>query len=235
MHATKMPLQDWIFAIYSLMTARKSVSATQLSKELECQYKTAWFMLHRLREAFSSGDFRLTEVVECDETFVGGRERNRHSNKKLRAGRGSVGKIPVVGARERGGRVIAKPVERADAETLIGFIADHTDQEAIVYTDDASAYRHLHQIRQHGSVRHITGQYVRGKISTNSIESVWAVFKRSIMGTWHHVSGKHLARYINEVTFRLNEGNCAVNTIDRMASVARRLGGVRLRYQDLVA
>ena len=235
MHATKMPLQDWIFAIYSLMTARKSVSAMQLSKELQCQYKTAWFMLHRLRESFSSGEFRLAKVVEVDETFIGGRERNKHFDKKLKAGRGAVGKVPVVGARERGGRVVAEPVEKTDRETLVGFILDHTEESATVYTDDSSAYFALDSLRRHGSVRHSSGEYVCGKIHTNGIESVWAVLKRSIMGTWHHVSRKHLSRYVNEVTFRLNEGNCAVDTLDRMASVARRMGGTRICYQKLVS
>ena len=140
-----------------------------------------------------------------------------------------------MGPRERGGRVVAEPVEKTDTETLVGFILDHTEESSTVYTDDAGAYFALDSLRRHGSVRHSSGEYVRGKVHTNGIESVWAVLKRSIMGTWHHVSRKHLARYVNEVTFRLNEGNCAVDTLERMTSVASRMGGAKLRYQDLVA
>ena len=102
MHATKRPLQDWIFVIYSVLTARKGISALQLSKELGCQYRTAWHMLHRIREACSGGDFSLDRVVEVDETYVGGKSKNMHKAKRLNAGRGTVGKTPVVGARQRG-------------------------------------------------------------------------------------------------------------------------------------
>ena len=124
MHATKRPLQDWIFAIYGVLTARKGVSALQLSKELGEQYRTAWHMLRRVREACGRGDSKLTNVVEADETYIGGKESNKHESKKLHAGRGAVGKAAVAGIRERGGKVKAKPVERVDAANLVGFVAD---------------------------------------------------------------------------------------------------------------
>ena len=128
MHATKQPLQNWIYTIYSVLTARKGISAMQLSKELGCQYRTAWHMLHRVREACSGGDFKLDKVVEVDETYIGGKERNKHASKKLNAGRGTVGKTPVVGARQRGGKVTAQPVERTDAATLVPFVESHAEQ-----------------------------------------------------------------------------------------------------------
>ena len=238
MHATKRPLQDWIYAIYSVLTARKGVSALQLSKELGVQYRTAWHMLHRIREACGRGDFTLSNVVEVDETYIGGKEGNKHESKKLHAGRGAVGKSAVVGVRERGGKVKAKPVERTDGHTLIGFVEGTVEPGATVYTDDAAAYGALPtMINQyaHDTVAHSKGEYVRGEAHTNGIESVWAVLKRSIHGTWHHVSPKHLERYVNEATFRLNEGNCEVDTIDRMTEFARGVGGKRLAYADLIA
>ena len=235
MHSTKKPLQDWIFAIYSVLTARKGVSAMQLSKESGCQYRTAWHMLRRVREACSGRDFTLDKIVEVNETYIGGKERSKHDSKKLKQGRGTVGKTPVVGARERGGKVIAQPVERADSQTLVGFIETHPQQGSMIYTDDAAAYGPLVTIFKqcrHDTVNHSAGEYVRGEVHTNSIESVWEVLKRSITGTWHHVSKKHLARYINEAAFRLNEGNCEV---DRMAALASGIGGKRLRFVDLIA
>ena len=238
MHATKRPLQDWIFAIYSVLTARKGVSAMQLSKEIGCQYRTAWHMLHRIREACGRGDFTLTNVVEADETYVGGREANKHESKKLKAGRGPVGKTAVAGVRQRGGKVIAKSVERTDGPTLIEFVESAVEPGATVYTDDARAYSALpNAFNQfdHQTIKHGAGEYVRGDAHTNSIEAVWAVLKRSIHGTWHHVSPKHLDRYVNEATFRLNKGSCEVDTIDRMTHFARGVGGKRLRYTDLVA
>ena len=238
MHATKRPLQDWIYAIYSVLTARKGVSAMQMSKELGVQYRTAWHMLHRVREGCDRGDFTLREIVEVDETYIGGKEGNKHASKKLNAGRGAVGKTPVAGVRERGGKVKAKPVERVNAQTLIPFVESTVEPGTTVYTDDAAAYGALPTILNqylHETVAHGSGEYVRGDAHTNGIESVWAVLKRSIHGTWHHVSPKHLRRYVNEAAFRLNEGNCEVDTIDRMEALVRQMGGARLRYKDLIA
>ena len=237
LHSTKKPLQDWIYAFYAVLTGRKGVSAMQLSKELGVQYRTAWHMLHRVREACKGEDFKLANVVEVDEIYVGGKERNKHKSKKRKAGRGPVGKTPIIGARERGGKVAAEPVSATDARTLINFVEAHTEQGATVYTDDAAAYTALPTILnqyQHESVKHSVGEYVRGEIHTNGIESVWSIFKRSVTGTWHHVSNKHLGRYVNEAAFRLNEGNCEMDTLDRMESLANGIGGKKLSYKDLV-
>ena len=236
LHATKRPLQDWIFTIYSVMTARKGVSAMQLSKELGCQYRTAWYMLHRIREACGRGDFVLKDVVEVDETYIGGRRRSM-SNAKRKAlagtGRGGVGKVAVAGVRERGGKVRAVPVQNTDAETLVSFVEETVVPGTTVYTDDARAYGPLKRRYHHDSVKHSLSEYVRGDVHTNGIESVWSVLKRSIHGTWHHVSPKHLAKYVNEATFRLNEGNCEVDTLDRMESLASQIGNKRLPYDKL--
>ena len=233
MHATKTPLQNWIVAIYSVMTARKGVSAMQLSKELGVQYRTAWYMLHRIREACAGGEFRLDNIVEMDEAYIGGKEAAKHADKKLRAGRGAVGKTAVIGARERGGKTVAKPVENADGRTAIEFATKTVKAGATIYTDDSRIYSRLPF--NHDSVNHSAGEYGRGPIHSNGIESVWAVLKRSIHGTWHHVSPKHLHRYVNEASMRLNTGDVRIDTIDRMNALVRAAGGKRISYRDLVA
>ncbi len=143
MHATKTPLRNWIIAIYSVMTARKGVSAMQLSKELSVQYRTAWYMLHRIREACASGDFKLDGVVEMDEVYIGGKRSNM-SNAKRKAladtGRGAVGKAAVMGARERGGKTVVRPVENADGETANKFAAETVQAGATIYTDESRIY-----------------------------------------------------------------------------------------------
>ena len=233
LHATKTPLQNWIVTIYSVMTARKGVSAMQLSKELGVQYRTAWYMLHRIREACADGEFRLDNVVEMDEVYIGGREANKHASKRLRAGRGPVGKEAVMGARERGGRTVAKPVDSVDGKTAVAFATDVVKPRATIFTDESSIYNRLPFT--HDSVNHTTGEFVRNGVSTNSFKAVWALFKRSVHGTWHHVSPKHLHRYINEATMRLNNGNVRGDTIDRMHALVRATGGKKIRYEDLIA
>ncbi len=232
MHATKTPLQNWIVAIHSVMTARKGVSAMQLSKELGVQYRTAWYMLHRIREACAAGEFRLDNIVEMDEACIGGREANKHADKKQRAGRGPAGKVPVMGARERSGATVAKPVEDADGKTAAEFAKAVVEAGATIHTDDSRIYRRLPH--RHETVCHSAGEYARGDVHTNGIESVWAVLKRSIAGTWHHVSAKHLHRYVNEASMRLGSGDVKIDTIDRMDALIRA-GGKRIRYRDLVA
>ena len=236
MHATKIPLRDWIYAIYSLMTARKGVSAMQLSKELNVQYRTAWYMLHRIREACGRGDFKLSGVVEVDETYVGGKRENMsYARRKQFKGRGPAGKVAVVGIRERGGDIIAAPADRVDAETLVGFVKRTVEPGSQVFTDGATAYRNLDGEYTHEMVAHSAGEYVRGMVHTNGIESAWALLKRAINGTWHHVSAKHLARYVNEVAFRLNQGNVKIDILDRMGYWVSQMGGKRVAYDDLVA
>ncbi len=233
MHATKTPLQNWIIAIYSVMTARKGVSAMQLSKELGVQYRTAWYMLHRIREACAAGEFKLAGVVEMDETYIGGKEHNKREHKKLRAGRGPVGKAAVIGARERGGNTVARPVKNADKKTAERFSSETVSAGASIYTDESRIYSGM--TFDHETINHSTKEWVRGTVHTNGIEGVWVLLKRSVTGTWHHVSCKHLHRYVNETTMRLNAGNCRNDTIDRMDTLMRRIGGRRIRYRDLIA
>ena len=236
MHSRRRPLQDWVYVIYLVLTARKGVSALQLKHELGCHYRTSWHMLHRVREACAGGDFKLDGIVEIDEMYVGGKEANKHADKKLNAGRGTVGKVPVLGMRERGGKLIAKPIEGTDKGTIQGEVFRNVKTGSTIFTDEHGAYGGLGPLFfDHQSVNHSLKQWVDGICHTNSIESVWAVLRRSIVGSWHHVSRKHLIRYVNEAAFRLNEGNCEIDTIDRMEALVRGMAGKRVRYVDLVA
>jgi len=231
-----VPLHKWVYAMYLVVTARKGISSMQLAKEIGVTQKTAWFMLQRLREACSGKMDKLSGLIEVDECFVGGKEANKHESKKLRAGRGSVGKTAVVGLRERGGRTIAFPVENTDKEALQGAVLDNVEIGSKVMTDEASGYQGMDGLfYSHETVNHGAGEYKRNAVHTNGIESVWALLKRGVYGTWHHISAKHVGRYVNEVTFRLNAGNVANHTLARLDSFIAAVDGQRLTYKRLTA
>lgn len=231
-----IPLHKWLYAMYLLVTSRKGVSSLQLSKEISVTQKSAWFMLQRLREACGSDIDKLGGIVEVDETYVGGKERNKHASKKLKAGRGTVGKVAVIGLRERGGRTIAHPVPDTGSNELQSSIHRNVEAGSTVYTDESASYSDLGGLFfNHDAINHSSGEYVRGPVSTNSIESVWAVLKRGLHGVYHHASPKHIGRYVDEFTFRLNEGNVKRHTLERLDSLVTATFGKRLTYKELIA
>ena len=236
---SKVSPRLWILATYILMTARKGVSSYQLSKELDVSQPTAWYMLHRLRLAAKQKMEALKGEVEVDETYIGGLEQNKHKSKKLNAGRGAVGKTAVIGMKERNGRLKAQVIEDGKGDTLKRVVRDNVESGSTLYTDENRGYVHLGDEYggeyKHRAVKHSAKEFVNEMAHTNGIESVWAVLKRGFNGVYHHWSKKHCHAYVDEFTFRLNEGNCEIDTEDRLASLFKSMVGKKITFRKLIA
>lgn len=206
---TKLPLQKWFLAMYLISSHKKGVSSHQLARDIQVTQKTAWFMLQKVRSLFAQNDSEALEGdVEMDEMYLGGRESNKHENKRTEGtqGRSTKTKTPIFGMIERGGNIVATKVEDSKGSTLMPIVEQFVEEGSNVYTDEYIGYMALSKKGyKHEFVNHKVKEYVRAKdIHTNGIEGFWAHFKRVIFSTYHMVSKDYLQRYIDEQVYRWN-------------------------------
>ena len=241
---TKISLRKWFAAIWLVTCHKRGVSSIQLSKDIGATQKTAWFMLHRIRKAFGISNDKNKEIggdVEIDETFVGGKNKNRHKDKKVEhcQGRSFKDKVPVFGMIQRGGILIAKAVEDTKASTLIEIIHKFVCKESVIYTD-GWGYGDIQKDYTQRSVDHGKGFYGTTvitedgeliSINTNSIENAWTHLKRTIVGTYYKMSKRHLQQYVDEFVFRFNTRK---HTITQRFNLLLRNMECRLTYKELI-
>ena len=234
-----VPLNKWLAATHLMMASKKGMSALEIGRLLDLSPKTAWFVCHRIRESLreTAPEGQLggeNKVVEVDETYVGGKERNKHASKRQHNGRGAVGKEAVVSLVEREGRVRSHHVASVNAKTLKPILEAQINAASYVMTDESKVYPGITgSFAGHGTVNHGIEEYVRGGFwHTNTVEGYYSVFKRGLIGTYHHVSPEHLKRYLAEFDFRYNERSAlGVSDAERMEKSIGGIVGKRLTYR----
>jgi transposase-like protein len=233
MEDSPIGLDKWLTAIWLIANAKNGISSCEIHRALGITQKSAWFLLHRIRLSMQTGSFeKLSGEVEVDETFIGGKARNMHADKRKAkiTGRGASGKAIVVGTLERDGQVRAGVVEDRDAETLQGYVNAHVERGSILFSDAFTAYEGLSSDFVHQVVNHAE-RYVDGQIHTNGIENFWSLLKRGLKGTYVSVQPFHLFRYVDEQAFRFN--NRKADDAERFLKACESMSGRRLTYNKL--
>jgi transposase-like protein len=231
---SKVPMRKWLMAIW-LLNHSKGIASTQLAKDIGVTQKTAWFMNHRIRSSKTTRSYNapLKNVVEADETFIGGKEANKHARKRTGGAQGGRGKEVIFGMLERGGNLVAMHLPLGRKGVLKSIIQNNVAPGTTVVTDEFAGYAGLPETYQHQSVNHSAGEYVRdGYVHTNGIEGAWSLLKRQIYGIHHWVSPKHLARYVDEMTWRYNRRQMSMG--ERVNALIAGSDG-RLTYRRLTA
>lgn len=238
MQSSKLPLRKWVIGIYLMSTSLKGVSSMKLHRDLGITQKTAWMMAQKIREGWIKGSSDpMGGTVEVDETYIGGKRKNMPLAKRAKLeGRGAVGKEAVVGVVQRGGEVRATHVPDTKRETIRAVVEGAAETGATLYSDESAAVvaiPNLLNLFQHEAVNHSVGEYVRGEAHTNGVESFWSMLKRGYQGTYHHMSAKHLQRYVTEFAGRHNVRD--LDTLMQMAVLARGMDGRLLPWKTLTA
>ncbi len=234
---SKIPLHKWLAATQLLMSSKKGMSALQIGRMLGISPKSSWFLMHRIRESLREIDAApmggTGKIVEADETFVGGKEKNKHKRLRNKKNIGGAGKEAVFSLVERGGKVRSQRVARVNAKTLRPILTAQIDAATSLMTDGAGQYRHMHKdFARHEMVNHEIDEYVRGDAHTNTIEGYFSILKRGIIGTYHHISPQHLKRYLAEFDYRYNErASLEVDDALRMEKSVSGIVGKRLTYR----
>ncbi len=233
MEGSNLGYQVWAVATYLLTTSLKSVTSMKLHRDLGVTQTTSWFLAHRIRDSFKEDDQNFNGVVEADESYFGGLEKNKHWDKKLNEGWGTVGKTAVAGLKDRDtNQVTAKVIENTKCGTLLGFINADVDEASTVCTDDFKSYRNM-QGYDHRFVKHSVCENVDANIHINGMESFWSILKRAYKGTFHKISHKHLNRCVTEFAGRHNHR--PLDTIEQMKCIVLGMIGKRLRYEELIS